>query len=202
MENKSTTMKSDNRFDKSVPEKDKLVTMTKEELEDLVNDITKEFREELEKTSNRTEALQIALEKDSAIAKVNAKGQYADRDLSITQLGPLGPIDHQKAAIVNAGVDDQLKDKAYRFVSTNPELRALRRSQGYEPILDSRGNEVRYMDGTLMAMSKAKHQELVRKPVETRKAIHRAAIKQEFENKAIRAGVVPTGEGIVLDKGE
>jgi hypothetical protein len=184
-----------------VPPKEEMVTMSKSELKDLMGEIKSDFAEQIKNAEDRYEKLKLTYERDDAIHQVKNKGEFADTSVKIRQLGPLGPIDHQQRAIQTAGVDDKLKGKAARFVNTNAELTSLRRSQGYEPVLDKKGNEVRYMDGVLMAMPQDRYDKEIIEPTRIRKEIHKAAIGQDFKETAAKNRVETFGDGIQYDGG-
>lgn len=185
----------------AVPPKEEMVTMSRAELNDLLNEVKSDFAEQIKNAEDRMEKLRLSYERDDAVHRIKNKGEFADPALKIQQLGPLGPIDHQQRAIKAAGVEDQLKGKAARFVNTNAELSSLRRSQGYEPVLDKKGNEVRYMDGVLMAMPQSRYDEEIAKPAKVRKQIHKAAIGQDFKETAAKNNVEVFGDGIQYDGG-
>ena len=183
-------------------DKEELVTMSKDELKQLMTDTMEEYKKEIESAKDEIERLKKTYERDEDIRYLKNRGQFADENLEVRQLGPLGPIDHQQVAIDNAGVRDKLKGKKARFVSTNSELNSLRRAQGYEPVLDKDGNEVRYMDGVLMAMPEKRWEEEIAKPTKVRRDIHRRAIRENFEETGRKHGVETYGEGIQFDEGE
>lgn len=185
----------------TVPPKEEMVTMSKEELKQLLGEVKKDFAEQIKNTEDRMERMKLSYERDDAVHQIKNKGEFADPNLKIQQLGPLGPIDHQQRAIKAAGVEDKLKGKAARFVNTNAELSSLRRSQGYEPVLDKKGNEVRYMDGVLMAMPQDRYDEEIVKPTKIRRDIHKAAIGQDFKETAAKHNVDVFGDGIQYDGG-
>lgn len=184
-----------------VPSKEEMVTMSKAELDTVLQKVKDEFAEKLDKANDQIEKLKLSYEKDSTVKHIKNRGQYADDSITINQLGPLGPKDHQALSIKNAGVEEKLKGKVGRFVNNNPELRSLRRSQGYEPVRDKEGNEVRYMDGVLMAMPKDRYKQEVAEPAKVRKDIHKRAIRGRFEEVAAKHNVEVFGDGIQYDGG-
>lgn len=186
----------------NVPDKEEMVNMSKDQLEELKKEIRSEYEKKFEELEDRYDKLRLAMERDDALKKVSAKGEFADPKLVIRQDRPLGPIDHQEAAIENSGVRDQLKGKVPRFVSTNPELRSLRSAQGYRTVKDKNGDEVRYMDGVLMAMPAEQYEETIKAPKKARKQLYRDSIRQRFEEKAEQFGVSVEGDGVKIDKGE
>lgn len=196
----SNPQKQNNTVD--VPKKEEMVTMSKADLEKLLSDVRSDFEKRIAESDDRIEKLKLKYEKESAEKHIRTKGEYADKDLKIRQVGPLGPIDHQARSIDVAGVRDKLKGKRARFVSTNAELRSLRRSQGYEPVLDKEGNEVRYMDGTLMAMPADRYENEIAEPARVRKELHKRAITNRFREDAAAAGVEVIGDGIKYDGGD
>lgn len=186
----------------TVPPKEELVSMTKDEMDILVKNIEEKYAKKFEEAMDSVERLRTSLEKDSELQYVKNRGQFADSDIEIRQLGPLGPVDHQMGVIKSSGVEDKLKGKQARFVNNNPELRALRRHQGYEPVLDKDGNEVRYMDGTLMAMPEERYKETIVKPRTQRKALHKRSLRTRFDETARKAGIETFGDGIQYDRGD
>lgn len=183
-------------------DKEELVTMSREELKSLMTETMEEYKNKIEAAEGEIERLKATYERDEDIKYLRNRGQFADKDIEIKQRGPLGPIDHQQVAIKNADVEKKLKGKRARFVSTNSELHSLRRAQGYEPVLDKEGNEVRYMDGVLMAMPEERYKKEILEPNRARRELHRRAIRENYEEAGRRRGVETFGEGIQFDEGE
>lgn len=169
-----------NSVENLVPEKEELVQMTKEQLEDLKRVIIEETSAKMMMDPDFRDKLRLQLERDSAIKKVNAKGQFADPALKVIQSGSLTPVDHQEAVAKPYKTDPS---KTYRFINKDNEaLYQLRRYQGYTPIKDESGNEVRYMDGVLADMPKAQYDETVGAQREARKMLKKQAAKNAHEN--------------------
>lgn len=100
-----------------------------------------------------------------------------------------------------AGKNPSMK---YRMCNVNPDVQALRRNQGWEPVLDEKGGFIRNGDLLLMSMDKQKFRESVQKPKETKRALRRAAvasIQEQFASVGDQAGVETYGK-IKFDKPE
>ena len=175
-------------------QREDLVQMTHEQLAQLKADIVSEFDQRIRDAEDRFKALEETYKKQEALAFVDRRGEPTGVEgVEIMQRGPLGPIDHQGRIVKEYA--DKLKGKKARFVTTSdPELRALRRSQGYEPVRDEDGNEVRYMDGVLMAMPERKYEETIKAPKIARKKRHAAGIENKFKETAEALGVESHGK--------
>lgn len=184
-----------------VPDKEELITMSAAELGKLKDNIMAETAKMLMGDVDFRDKLRISLERDSAIRTVNAKGQFADPGLKVNQSRPLGPIDHQEAVIAPFKTDESMK---YRMINNRDEtLRAIRHYQGWIPVRDLEGNEVRYMDGILAKMPKEKHAETIGAVVEENKRLRghgRDTTKERFEEAAAKEGFETFGDGLKLDK--
>lgn len=166
-----------------VPEQDELVTMSKDQLKETMREVMSEYDKRIEDAESRMEKLQLEYEKKEKQSYMNRRGKEStSRRIQVNQTGPLNPIDHQGRLVEKH--KDKLKGKAHRFVTTsNEELLSLRRSQGWEPVHDEDGNEVRFMDGVLMAMPEGRYEKDVQQPKEERKALHRSSIEENFKSQ-------------------
>lgn len=195
-----SNMEGKKSVEEKVPPKEKLITMTEEQLADLRKSILEETSEILKEMSDERDRLRAQLERDSALKQVENKGQFADPSLRVIRNGTLSPVDHQSAVAAPYINDPSMK---YRFINrTNEALYALRRHQGYEPILDEDGNEVRYMDGLLTKMPMRKYEETILAERNARKLLKKQAAKNASENFveiARREGVEVTGDGLKVD---
>lgn len=178
-----TTNAMEDKQQVNVPEGDELVTMSKQELKDTMKEVMDEYDKRIQEAESRMEKLQLEYEKKEKKSYINRRGQESTANrIQVNQSGPLNPIDHQSRLLEQH--KDKLKGKVPRFVTTgNEELYSLRRTQGYEPVRDEDGNEVRYMDGVLMAMPEGRYREDVQKPKEERKALHRSSIEENFKQQ-------------------
>lgn len=174
----------------SVPNEDKLKGMSDAEIEALKDSIRAEFAPQLKDAADQIDRLKKSLEMQETLQKIDRRGEENETAhvIKISQRGPLGPVDqHGRLA---EQFKEQLKGKKARFVTTADEtLNSIRRGEGYKPVLDEEGNEVRYIDGTLMAMPEREYEEKVAKPKRERAAIHRSQIKDRFENVGKAEGV-------------
>lgn len=184
-----------------VPPKEQLIQMTPEQLKELREQIVKETTEKMME-SDYVDRMRASLERDSALRKVDNQGQFADPALKVIRSGSLAPIDHQEAVVAPHKTDSS---KKYRVVNkANEELYQLRRYQGYEPVRDEDGNEVRYMDGVLAAMPKARYEETIEAQTNARKMLKKQAAKaqtEKFIEMGRRSGLEVTGSGIQVDVG-
>lgn len=186
---------------KEVTQKD-VVSMTVEQFEQLKNAIRDEYQKKIDKLEDRFDKLVMRIEQKGAEQDLNYLRSDPRGGPKIV-VGPVmhGPPDHQKAVLEQAikeGLVDPKMD-ATRFVNNHPDMRSLRRSEGYEPVILKDGSEARYMDGVLMKMPRARRVETHDKPVAARRAHRRSAIKAEFEQAADRLGFKTFGDGIRYD---
>lgn len=181
----------------SLPPKEELVTMTRSQLDEIVNKVRDETNKRIEEAENRMEALRRTYEQKEQLSYLERRGQESTRDrIEVNQTGPLNPPDHMGRLEREARRDGNLNNNQQsRWVnSDNKELHSLRRAQGYKPVKDGDGNEVRFMDTTLMAMPKQEYEENVKRPSEERKAHHRRASAQhQFEQAAESEGIRTEG---------
>lgn len=183
-----------------VPDKEDMLMMSVEQLNEIKQQIAAETAKMLAESPDMIEKLRLTLERDSAIKKVDARGQFADPALKIIQSGSLAPLDHQEAVAKPHKTDPS---KVYRFINkTNEALHELRRHQGYEPVKDEDGNEVRYMDGVLAAMPKERYDQEIRAQTEARKLLKKTSARkaaEEFKEMANRQGSGSIGHGVKVD---
>ena len=170
----------ENTVEKLVPPKEELLTMTMEQLKELKEIIIEETSAKLLMDPDYREKLRLQLERDSAIRKVEARGDFADPAVKMIRSGSLTPIDHQEAVARPYKTDPS---KTYRFINKdNATLYQLRRYQGYQPIKDAEGNEVRYMDGVLAEMPKAQYEATIGAQTQARKMLKKQAAKDAHDN--------------------
>lgn len=180
---------------------DKLVSLDPETLKQIVDVVASKFEGQLKEANDRIEELRITLEKKDAEKHLRAKGQFADG--RVKMVGPRVPKvpDHQKALVELAAKENDLKGKHLRFVNNDPNIRSLRRAQGYEPVRFKDGGEVRYMDGVLMSMPRARYLEDIDKPKKERMEFNRASIKTQFQERLRGYGIEAEGD-ITYDSGD
>lgn len=183
-----------------VPPKEELLTMTRAQLDEIKQQIVAETARKLSEDPDMVEKLRLTLERDSAIKVVENKGQFADPALKVIQSGSLAPLDHQEAVAKPHKTDPS---KVYRFINKADEnLYSLRRHQGYEPIKDETGNEVRYMDGVLATMPKERYDREIRALTEAKKILKRTSARKaadDFKELAAREGSGSVGHGVRVD---
>lgn len=182
-----------------VPPREDLITMTPEQLAELKQQIIAEATKAITE-GDYFERMRVSLERDSALREVENKGQFADPALKVIRSGSLTPIDHQEATVAPFKTDPS---KMYRVINkANEELLQLRRFQGYEPVKDADGNEVRYMDGVLAEMPKRKYEETIGAQVQARKLLKRQGSKNaanDFIEMGRRSGLKVEGDGVKVD---
>jgi len=170
----------ENTVETLVPPKEELLTMTKEQLDGLKEVIISETAAKMMMDPDFRDKLRLQLERDSAIRIVENQGQFADPALRVVKSGSLGPVDHQEAVAAPHKTDPSM---TYRFINKDNEaLYQLRRYQGYEPIRDEKGNEVRYMDGVLAKMPKRKYDDTIGAEREARKMLKKQGAKNTADN--------------------
>lgn len=181
-----------------LPSEKELVTMTKDQLDELKKAIREEFEVRMAEAESQVDKLKLKYEERDAASYLERKG--SDKGQRIKVSSPLGPPDRMD--LIAKEHSGTLKGKKARFVTDRPEIVSLRRSQGYEPVRDKDKKEVRFMDGVLMAMPERKYQEEIAKPVEERKAINRSSAVEKFRGAAEGMGFEAEGVGIQYDKGD
>jgi len=183
-----------------VPDKDELITMSVEQLTMLKDRIMAETAQALAGDVDFMAKLRLQLERESALRTVENQGQFQDPALKIIQEGPLGPVDHQEAAIAPYKTD---KSMNYRVINHRDEtLRALRDYQGWKAVRDADGNVVRFMDGTLAEMKKTRFDETIGARVRANRILRGSLGENEAENfkeKAAQEGLKTFGDGLKVD---
>lgn len=188
-----------------IPPKEEIVSMTKGELEELLDKVREDFGKQI-KEATGPDKLRAVLERESAIDEIRNSGEERMAGRVKVLRNPatyanLKPLDRQQ--MIAKEHAEKLKGKVPRFVNNDADLRAMRRYQGYEPILDDEGNEVRYVDGVLMAMPEKRYNEEILEPRRARKALAEADRASDFQNrvKGLSDGVEVIGSGISYDDG-
>ena len=177
-----------------VQEEADLVVTSKVDLEAIIKDVVKAYDVKIEAAADRIDKLALIIVMQEKKGNVTAPKRSSIRASKVS----LNVPDHQ--SILVAANKNKLKGKIARFVNNRPDMRSLRRFQGYEPVLSDGGKEVRYMDGVLMAMSKDRHKEEIQKPRDERKRFRAESIGARFKEDAAKAGVEVIGDGITYDK--
>lgn len=170
-----------------------LVVTSRADLVAVIKDVVKAYDVKIEAATDRVDKLALIIEMQEKKANVGAPKKPGIRVSKRSHNVP----DHQ-SILVEAN-KDKLKGKVGRFVNTRSNMRSLRRYQGYEPIIGGDGEEVRYMDGVLMAMPEKRHEEEIQKPREERKRFRAESIGAKFKEDAAKAGVEVIGDGITYD---
>ena len=197
---KAAIAKGENELKEKLPPKDELVTLSREELDSLLETIRAEAAEKVAEAVSQVDKLKVKYEQQEAESYVKRRGEDTNSQITVRPNRDFGPPD--RLDLLANEHRDKLKGKSARFVTDRPEVRSLRRSQGYEPIKDGDGAEVRYMDSVLMAMPERKYQEEIAQPVAERRAVNRRAVVERFKGSAESAGVKVDGDGIKYDTGE
>lgn len=177
---------------------EKLITMTQSELTALIESVASKFIDKQNDMENRIEKLKVMYEKQDAENYLKHRGEFADQSIEIVQLGALSPVDNETALAQKAReLHGFGNDTLLRFVNNHDTIRPLRRSQGWEPVHDEKGNEVRDVDMVLMAMPRQKYDETVGKQKKAKKNFRKKAreITREFhDNNANHKGIKTYGE--------
>lgn len=185
-----------------VPPNEELITFTADEIEKLKASIVEETTTKIMESPDFRERLRLQLEQSSAMRSIDIRDRVADPALIVMQSGPLGPIDHQEAAVAPFKTDKSMK---YRVINHRDEtLNAVRRYQGWEPVRDKDGHEVRFMDGTLASMKIAKYDETIGAQTRAKKMLRRQSAELEterFKETAQSKGFETFGEGLKIDVG-
>lgn len=181
------------QMEENVQEKADLVVTSKIDLEAIIKDIVKAYDVKIEAADNRIDQLALIIEMQQKTKEVTAPKRPG------VKVSPRSHNVPDHMSILADANKDKLKGKIGRFVSNRSDMRSLRRFQGYEPVLDENGKEVRYMDGVLMGVQKQRHEEEIRKPREEKKQFRAKSVGARFEEDAAKAGVEVIGEGIEYD---
>lgn len=184
-----------------VPEKEELITMSASALTELKDKIVAETTQMIMESEDFREKLRLNLEQASALKTVENQGQFADPGVRMVQSGSLGPIDHQEAVVGPYKTDKLMK---YRVINNHDDtLNALRRYQGWHPVLDVDGHEVRFMDGTLAKMPKEQYDETIGARITANKLLRgqkQADRARTFAEEGAEDGLQTFGGGLKLDK--
>jgi len=171
------------------------IQLAPDQLNKALKAIVEDYTAKMATAENKIEELKLTLEMQGAKDELGKPTRSKVEVVAVMH----GPMDHQ-AALVNLH-QEKLKGKVARFVNNRPDIRSLRRSQGFDPILDKDGNEVRYIDGVLMAMPEKRHEKEIRGPKKRLKEFRRKAISRKFHERGKQLGVETYGD-ITYDKGE
>jgi len=169
--------------------------MTPDQVKTAIGAIVREFTAKLATVEGNFEKLRLSIEMQDKKSKV---GKPKPSGIEITAISH-GPVDHQDR-LVKLHID-KTTGKEVLFANNKPEIRSLRRSQGWEPVLDEKGDEVRYIDGVMMTMDPGKFQEEIRKPKEIKKALRRKSISKRFHERGKDMNVETFGD-ITYDEGK
>ncbi len=165
--------------------------MTPDDYERIIADL----KSKLKDSETYNDKLKISLELQDA---KQAKNRIPDLPIISTgpSFNPMNILDKTAEPYLKTGSDQQ-----FRYISTNPNLYALRRSQGYEPVKDAKGDEVRHMDAVLAKMPKARFEKEVVEPRKNIREMKKAAIDQRFHDVGAELGVT-TFEGKIKYDGD
>ena len=172
-----------------------VITITKGQLESALQTIVADYSQKMVQADNKIEQLKLTLEMQER--KDGVKNPIRSR-IKVTAVDH-GPPDHQSSLVKL--YQKQLKGKYYRFANNRPDIRSLRRAQGYEPILDDKGHEVRYIDGVLMAMPRERHKDTIVQPREEKKKFRRGEIARRFHDEGQKQRIETFGD-ITYDEGD
>jgi hypothetical protein len=179
--------------------KDETLSMSKSDLKELLGDINKEYQAKLESATNEIERLKATLEMQDRQRNAIKKNDRPEGLPKVQVLGSFAPIDHQ--GMLAKPFIEKNKDRYYRFINSRPDAASLRKAQGFEPVLDQKGGEVRYHDSILASMPRRAFEETIVKPVQQLREHKRNAIQHQFESEAEKAHVEVFGK-VTYDKGE
>jgi mRNA-degrading endonuclease RelE of RelBE toxin-antitoxin system len=168
--------------------------MSKEDLDTLIDSVVKKHNSEISEMKGHVKRLEAELKKREEVSYLERRGQESlkSKGVEVHQARPLNPIDHQ-AQLVKEN-KDKLKGKVARFVTNNESLRSLRRAQGYEPVRDEDGDEVRYMDGVLMGIPEQRYKQEIESDREYRRSLRRQQLKNNLEERGAESGVETFGD--------
>lgn len=180
--------------DSSLPEKEELVTMSKSDLDSLIEQVEQRHNEQIADMKGHVEKLEQELKKREEVSYIKRRGEESlkSKGIEVNQKRPLNPIDRQSKILEEH--KDKLKGRRPRFVTNNESIRSLRRAQGYEPVRDEDGNEVRYMDGILMGIPEQRYKEEIEADREYRKSLRRQSLREHLQRQGEQSGVQTFGD--------
>lgn len=150
-----------------------------------------ELREQLKNAETSNERLKVSLELQEAKYKADRIDKGTNEPSGIEYGPSFNPVNMLDKVAEPFTKED--RNSKYRFISTHPTLYALRRSQGYEPVLDSKGAEVRQADTVLAKMPKTRFEAEVVAPRKETAALRKDAIEQRFHEQGKDLGVKTFG---------
>lgn len=177
------------------------IMMSKADLKELVSDINKEYKDKLDSAATEIERLKLTLERQEKLNDLTATKRDPNAPKIEVRHNPanFNPID-QHARLAKPYIQAN-KDKYYRYINSRSDQASSRRAQGFEPVKDAKGNEVRYHDSLLAEMPRRQFEEEIVKPVQDLRDHKRRSIKSDFEAVADREGIKTFGD-VTYDKGD
>ena len=179
-------------------QKDSVAEFTGDEVNQIVKSISEEFNKKYAALDDRLEKLRLTMEKDTIIRDVKTAAVAGSlKPVGARSLNPRSPMDK-----IAEEYRTRMKipgNVRLRFVNKHSTLRPLRRSQGYEPVLDEKGAEVQHVDVVLMKIPQEKYREEVSEPRRERRAAIHGALEANFDDDARSHGLEPIGSGIAYD---
>lgn len=182
--------------------KEELITMSKEDLETLIQNVVGEFNKRIDNTEDRIERMKVMYEKQDAEHYLKNRGDFADKNLEIVQLGMLSPLDNETALDKKyRELHGMGNETVTRFVNKHESVRPLRQSQGWRPVYDENNNEVRDVDMVLMSMPRKQYDETVGAQKKAKKDFRKRAraIAEGFHERGKERGIETFGS-IRFDK--
>ncbi len=188
---------------KPIAEADKaeLVQMSVADFKAMLSEVVKTFNEEIGEMRTQQDKLVATLERESTVQNIKSARTGGP---AVQVIG----VNYTPKTATDI-IEEKYKDKIdgterKRWVNTRETLRSLRRAQGWTPILDEKGDEVRVGDTSLMKMSEERYQREVRGPQNAQRDDRRRATKESVDSDlretAKRAGAQVVGPGIVYDE--
>lgn len=171
--------------------------VSKADLKEALADLNKEYKAKLDKATDEVARLKATLEMQEAKSKLQKPDERPKDAPRVQVIGNFNPIDqHGKLA---KPYMDANPDKHYRFIRSKPDEVSLRRSQGFEPVMDKKGAEVRHYDTILASMPKTQFEETIAKPIKDLREFRRRSIGQRFHAEGEALGVQTFGD-VTYDK--
>ena len=154
--------------------------------------VIEELKNKLNEAETSNERLRISLE----LQEKKAEAKDPSKPSGIEY----GPSFNPANVLDKVGVPYAKKepDKQFRYISTHPTVYALRRGQGYEPVLDEKGVEVRQGDTVLAKMPKERFNEEIVMPRKETKVLRKEAIETRFHEQGKDLGIKTFGQ-IIYD---
>jgi len=153
------------------------------------DELLAELSLKLEKAESLNQRLEAQLEHFDKKALIDHPEKAVPTRIQVLSFGP-----KDRLSIMSAEYMKQNPDRHYRFINTHQTVYALRRAQGYEPVKDAKGEDVKYMDCVLASMPENRFQDEIVKPKEALSKHHHGDTLAAFKDTGTEEGIKTFGE--------